>query len=275
MNRVGSLALVDAKRSIKYAPFYVAEARIRNMRKWKLSIILGTLSNPIFMMLSVGIGVGSFINSRSAGHGMDGVPYMTFLAPALLATVCLQDAMAETTFPVLQGFKWERTFFSMNATPIGPNDIAMGTFYAAILRTIFSSIIYYFVMMMFGVVHGVRPMFSMITAVLGGMAFAALMLGATAAIENDDFFLALVGRFLIMPIFLFSGTFYPLTSMPKLLQLLGWLSPLWHATELGRWLSYGHHISTTAVLLHLAYMVVMTYFGLRFARNRFRWRLSK
>jgi len=245
------------------------------MLHWIFSLLTGSLLNPFFYLASLGIGVGTFVNSRAGSAGVDGVKYIVFLAPALLAAVAIQDFMGEVTFPVLQGFKWEKLFFAMNATPLTGRQIALGTYLSALVRTVGSVTIYFSVLLIFGAVDAGRAWPMMFTALYAAACFAAIMLAAAAATENDDLFLNLMGRLLIMPLFLFSGTFYPLNSMPVPLQAIGWISPLWHSTELGRWVSYGHHIPGTMIAIHFIYLFVLLVAGLAWAFNRFEYRLSK
>ena len=106
-------------------------------------------------------------------------------------------------------------------------------------------------------------------------AFAAVILGMTAKVTKEDFFMTILGRLIIMPMFLFSGTFFPLESMPKFLQPIGWISPLWHATELGRHFSYGYPISGLMILSHFAYLSLLLIAGLSLANRAFTARLAK
>jgi lipooligosaccharide transport system permease protein len=96
-----------------------------------------------------------------------------------------------------------------------------------------------------------------------------------ARAKNEDVFMLITGRFIVMPMFLFSGTFYPLELMPTFLQWIGWISPLWHATDLGRFLTYGHQISTTTLIFHLIYMFALLVVGLYFAFHNYTKRLAK
>jgi lipooligosaccharide transport system permease protein len=100
-------------------------------------------------------------------------------------------------------------------------------------------------------------------------------LALVARAKNDDVFMMITGRFVVMPMFLFSGTFYPLDLMPTFLQWIGWISPLWHATDLGRFLTYGHEISTTTLIFHLVYMFALLVVGLYFAFRNYTKRLAK
>ncbi|MEI6763343.1 MAG: ABC transporter permease [Actinomycetes bacterium] len=274
LTRRGSLQIVDVAKIIRNGSLYVAQARIRSMWQWKFSIIGEAFATPMFYLLSIGIGIGKIVNSHQ-NVGVDGVKYLTFLAPALLAATCIQGAVGEATHPVLEGFKWQKGFFAMNATPITGKQIANGVLLAAMARTAFGCVIYFSALYAFGAVHGLHAIWLIPETLLAATSFAVLMMGVCAAIKNDDLFLNMVQRFLIMPLFLFSGTFYPLSSMPKFLQVIGWASPLWHSTELGRWISYGHHISHGALAFHFIYFVVLAVIGFRVAHHHFTRRLAK
>ena len=104
---------------------------------------------------------------------------------------------------------------------------------------------------------------------------AAVMLALAAKIEKEDFFFTIVGRFIMIPMFLFSGTFYPLSQMPFFLQFFGWISPLWHATELGRYLTYDYPISGPMLLIHFSVLAAMIVIGLTASFRIFAARLEK
>lgn len=252
--------------------WHVAEYRLRNMWKWKRAIIVYGLGAPFLYLSSVGLGVGALVDAN--GGGIDGVPYLTFLAPALLASAAIQGGQDEVTFPVLSGFLWAKLFYAMQATSLTARQIANGVLLASMVRTVFTAVAYWSVLLAFGAV----PLRSAITlvpsAMVAGFAFAAFMLWVTAKVKNDDGFFALVGRFVITPMFLFSGTFYPLSSLPLGLQWIGWLSPLWHATELGRALSYGAGVDAPLFAVHVAYLVLLGLVGLALAHRQFERRLT-
>lgn len=274
LSRQGSLHIIDVPKILRWGSIYIAQARIRSMLQWKWSIIGESFATPMFYLLSIGIGIGKFVNSHQAA-GVDGVKYLTFLAPALLAAACIQGAVGEATFPVLEGFKWQKGFFAMNATPISGRQIANGVLLAAMSRAAFGCVIYYSALYIFGALHGLHTLWLIPVTLFAATSFAVLMMGVCAAIKNDDLFLNMVQRFLIVPLFLFSGTFYSLASMPKFLQIIGWASPLWHATEVGRWISYGHHVSAAALVIHFSYMAIMAIVGFKFAHHHFTKRLAK
>lgn len=273
--RQGSLKIVDAAKVAARGAIFVTEARLRTMLKWIWLIIGLAIANPVLYLISIGLGVGAYIDKNTGGMGVDGVSYITFLAPALLATAAIQGAIDESVYPTLEGFKWNKTFFSMNATPLSGNHIAIGVFFNSLIRVIFTAVIYWLVMLAFGVLESPRAWLAIFTAVMAGAAFGALMQALAGMLENEDIFFTVLGRFVIMPLFLFSGTFYPLTNMPIYLQWIGWISPLWHATELGRWLSYGHEISSQMLYVHFIFLNSLLLIGIIASRRIFTKRLGK
>ena len=178
-------------------------------------------------------------------------------------------------FPMLQGFIWEKLFFAMHATSLKPRQIANGVFLAALFRTSLTATMYWFVLYLFNAVElGSAPAL-IACATFAGMAFATPVGWVASRVENEDGFFAVFGRFVVTPMFLFSGTFYPLETLPTAVQWVGWISPLWHATDLGRYLTYGHDISTSLVWIHIIFLVVMTIIGLALAIRAFEKRLAK
>ena len=249
------------------------EHRLFIQRKWLKSILLFGIGSPTLYLLSIGLGIGSLVDSNTTG--VDGVKYLTFLAPALLANAAIQSAMTETMFPVMAGFIWAKTFFGIRSTPISGKGIAIGVWISSCLQVTFTTGIYWIILWLFGAMDHAGSWLSLPIVCLGGLAVGAVMLWVAALIDSDDGFLAIVNRFVMMPMFLFSGTFYPLTVLPIYIRWIGWISPLWHSTELGRWASYGHSVSGLWIFVHFAYLALWIYFGLTFAQKRFMKRLAK
>ncbi len=252
---------------------YVFEARFMNMRKWAKEIIFESIANPLLYLMAIGAGVGSLINQNSGG--VDGVDYLVFLAPALLANAAIQGSMDETVFPTLSGFMWHKTFYGMNSTPLTGRQIALGVYKAAMLRNILTVLFYFMVMYFFGVLTAPHAWLAIPTGILAGAAFGSVMLALSGNAKKEDNFFTFIGRFVITPMFFLSGTFFPLTSMPIYLQWIGWVSPVWHATDLGRHLTYGSEIPFWLAIVHALYLLVMTFVGLYFAFKVFERRLAK
>ena len=271
--RQGSLNIIDTELIKRRGAYYVAESRFLVIRKFLPVVISIAVSNPALYLIAIGLGVGKLINVHSGG--VDGVKYLTFLAPALLTTAAIQTAMDEVVFTTIQGFKWGKIFFAMNATPLSGKQIANGVFLSAMLRTVFSVVVYGSIIYTFGGFTSARGWLAVLVGLLAGAAFGALLLGVSAWIKNDDQFFNILGRFIMMPLFLFSGTFYQLSTMPVYLRWIGWLSPIWHGTELGRYLTYGHHISPLMFVVHFGYLFAMLIFGIIFAHRQFEERLAR
>lgn len=268
----GAPALVDASKIKKRGAWYVAEYRILNMSKWLGAIVAFGLGNPVLYLASIGIGLGSLVDANSGG--VDGVPYLVFLAPALLASAAIQTTLDEAMFPTMAGFVWWRLFWAMNATAITGKQIARGVMIAAMIRSTLTVFIYWAVLVLFGAVDVSTGITVIPAALFCGWGFGSVILAVSAYVKEDDGFFAVIGRFVIAPMFMFSGTFYPLENLPNFLQYVGWVSPLWHATDIGRVLMYGREISPTLFVVHFAYLLLMGIVGSWVAGRKFTLRLS-
>lgn len=270
------MTLTDSTRRVpRFGARYVLEYRLRNILKYFWAITAISILNPLLYLISFGVGVGTLISNNMGPHGIDGVSYLTFIAPALLASSAIQGSVDDVVFPTLEGFKWGKIFFGMNATPQTGASIASGVFLAAIVRAVLGVSIYSLILYFFGAMDSSHAYLAIPIAIFAGASFGALMLAVASHADNEDLFLTILGRFLIGPMFLFSGTFYPLSALPIGLQFFGWISPLWHATELGRWATYGHSISGAMVLIHFLFLSVMLILGLFFAFKQYSRRLAK
>jgi lipooligosaccharide transport system permease protein len=266
---------VDPKRAVRFGAWRVAEYRFYSMSKWMGSVIAFGLGNPILYLISVGLGIGALVDANTGGGGILGVPYIQFVAPALLASAAIQGVMDEVTFPTMDGFVWDKLFFAINATSVSARQIADGVMIVALGRGLFTTLMYLGVLLAFGAVplSSVIPL--LLSSMLAAWGWSSVMLAITARLERDEGYFALIGRFVIAPMFLFSGTFYPLEQMPIFLQPLGWISPLWHSVQLGRHLSYGMELADGMLFVHLAYLAIMGFVGMRFVYPKFKERLSR
>ena len=175
----------------------------------------------------------------------------------------------------IEGFNWWKNFLGMNATPISGNQIATGVFLASFVRVVGTVIIYWFVMLAFGALESSKAWLAIPTAVMAGVAFGSITQAIAGLLKDENMFFVIFNRFVMMPLFLFSGTFYPLSSMPIYLQWIGWISPLWHATELGRYLTYGHALTQTMAITHMVFLVTLLVLGVFFSRRIFTTRLAR
>lgn len=268
-NWQGSAMLVNVPRARRLAPWFVAEYRLRVMSKWMFELIGFGIGNPIIYLFAVGLGIGSLIN-----RDVDGVSYLEFLAPALLSTSAIMAAMDECMFPVMEGFVWVKSFWTISATQVTPRQIAVGVWLSAAIRAAGTIILYLAVLLAFGAVPLAATPALFISALVAGLCFGTVMMAATSFRADDGQFINVVFRFVIMPMFLFSGTFYPLSQTPIYLQWIGWISPLWHATDLGRFLSYGSEMSPWMVLAHVGYLLLIAVVGFSITFRQFDKRLQ-
>lgn len=266
---------IDVPQIERFGALYIAAARLRSISKWKVIIAAVDIGNPLFYLIAVGIGIGVLVEQGSGTSGTSGIKYIAFIAPALLANAAIAAVMDECVFPTIEGFKWRKLFFAQNATPISGRQIAVGVYLAALTRAVFSVTVYYLLLLAFDVVDFGASALLVPIAVLGGGAFGAIILFFAAKIEKDDQFFNILGRLVIMPMFLFSGTFFPLSSMPIFLQPIGWVSPLWHATELGREAAFDYGISNLMVYVHITYLATLVIVGIVLSMRQFERRLAK
>ena len=266
---------IDVPRIQRFGALYIASSRLRSISKWKVIIAAVDIGNPLFYLIAVGIGIGVLVEQGSGTSGTNGIKYIAFIAPALLANAAIAAVMDECVFPTIEGFKWRKLFFAQNATPITGRQIAVGVYLAALTRAVFSVSAYYLLLLAFNVVDFGASVLLVPIAVLGGGAFGAIILFFAAKIEKDDQFFNILGRLVIMPMFLFSGTFFPLSSMPIYLQPIGWVSPLWHATELGREAAFDYGISSLMVYVHFFYLATLVVVGIVLSMRQFEKRLAK
>lgn len=219
-------------------------------RTWRGSIF-GRFLSPLLFLLSMGLGLGSLVN-RSAG-GVGGVPYLQFVVPGILAAQAMWVAMGESTYQVLGAIRWQMQYHAMLATPIGVDDLLLGhlTYVAAQITS--ATVIFMGVGVLFGAWSSWWVVLCLPLTVLTGLAFAVPIFAFSAKQENDSGFNILF-RFIITPLFLFSGTFFPISQLPGWLQPIAWVTPLWHAVEAERALALGSG-SLAGVLGHIAALV--------------------
>jgi lipooligosaccharide transport system permease protein len=226
-------------------------------RTWRSSIFNSFLS-PVLFLGAMGIGLGTYVD-RSAGTALGGVPYLAFLAPGLLAANAMQVAATESTFPVMAAVEWIRQYRAMLATPIAVIDIVLGQIAFFAFRLLLVSTIFVAAIVLVGGARSGTVIFAVPSAVLTGLAFATPIAALSAALHSADKF-NLLFRFGITPMFLFSGTFFPISQLPPLIQPIAWLTPLWHGVALTRDLALGT-IDPVGDAVHLVCLVVLTVGG--------------
>jgi lipooligosaccharide transport system permease protein len=268
-------ALQWGRKPRMFGTWYVTEHMVRAMRAYGWTIIVGALGQPILYLLGLAVGLAALIDAPIVENGVE-VSYLVFVAPALLMTAAISVASEEFSYPVMAGFKWRRYFFGFSASALSPGQIAGGVVAGASARIIFVVVAYYAFLWIFGAVPD--PATGWLTIPIGllaGLAFGIPYMAYAASITEDKGQIALVQRFIFMPMFLFSGTFYPLATLPLWLQWIGWVSPLWHATELGRIVTYGKPAEPLMIVVHVGYLLVLSIGGYLVGRRLFGRRLAE
>ncbi|WP_223694462.1 ABC transporter permease [Leifsonia poae] len=247
-------ALAAAVRPRRFGAWYVAEHRFRVMRSYLQTLLVTAFGYPLLYLLAMGVGLGSLVDHTQGQQGVGGVDYLTFVAPALLCTAAVTVASEEFTYPVMLGFKWNPTFFGMNAAPIAPGQIIDGIVISVTARLLVAGGLYFAIMVLFGAVPSALGAVSILVGTLGGLAFGTPVMAFVATLEQDTGQIAMLMRFVLLPMTLFSGTFFPLSSMPWFLQWIGWISPLWHSTELARVFTFGAVEPLWLTIVHVLYL---------------------
>jgi lipooligosaccharide transport system permease protein len=238
----------------------VFEHRWLQYRRTFRSSVFSSFLSPVLFLTAMGLGLGSYVSS-SAVDDIGGVSYLVFLAPGLLAATAMQSATFEATFPIMSGLVWNKVFHAMYATPISPRDIALGNLAWIGARLIMISAVFTLVMFLFGAVSSPLVVLAIPAATLTGLAFAAPIAAFSATQKTPDRFTAIF-RFGITPLFLFSGTFFPLESLPEAVRPLAWITPLYHGGVLTRGLSLGTALDDPLLtLVHLGVLVAFIVVG--------------
>jgi lipooligosaccharide transport system permease protein len=249
-------------------------------RVWRGSIFSSFLSPGLFLA-AMGVGLGSYVSQAAGTAGtatgggggvLGGVSYLVFLAPGLLASTAMQAAAGESTFPIMGGIVWDRTFLGMLTTPIRVRDVLLGKIAYIGLRLTLVCGVFFLVMLLFGATHGLQAVLAVPAAVLTGLAFTTPIVAYSATQRDATGFNALF-RFGVIPLFLFSGTFFPIAQLPGPLQALAVITPLWHGVDLCRTLALGT-ADAAGVLVHVAYLGALAAGGLVLANRTFRRRLE-
>lgn len=238
-------------------------------RNWRATVV-SSVVQPVLFLLALGFGLGSQVEPTEATGGLR---YVVYLAPALLVATSVQIASFECTYPVLSAFKWQQTYFAIAATPVTPAQILHGQLTWVALRLTGSGAAYLAVAGVLGTLTGPGVLVTLLVSVLTGMAFAAPLVAYSATIESEGQQFSAVFRFVVMPMTLFAGAFFPVEQLPVWCRPLAWVTPLWHGTELGRDAAFGT-LDWWPALGHLAFLVAMFLVGAWFAARNFRRRLG-
>lgn len=230
-------------------------------RTW--TIIVSGFFEPVFFLFAMGVGIGSLVGDVDAGDGTV-VPYAVFVAPALLAASAMNGAVFDSTTNVFFKLKYAKLYDSVLATPLGPRDVAVGEITWALLRGLVYSAAFLVVAVLAGAVTSWSAVLAVPAASLIGWAFASIGMATTTYMRTwADFDLV---QLAVLPMFLFSATFYPLSTYPPVLQWVVQATPLYHGVAMVRDLMLGQVGPGMAV--HVAYLTVMGLVGTAWAARR-------
>jgi lipooligosaccharide transport system permease protein len=245
---------------------------LRYKRTWRGTLTTSFLY-PLLYLLAMGLGLGHLVDQHLAGAGSSGLArlggetYVQFIAPGLLAATAMQMGYNESTYPVMHGVKWDRVYFAMISTPISVRSVQIGHLAWIATRLATAAAIFLGIIAAFGDVRSFWAVLAVPAAVLTGLAFSALMTAFSASQETDNAF-SLVYRMGVIPLFLFSGTFFPLSQLPSWLQLLARLTPLYHGVALCRGLVLGN-LGLADGLAHAGYLLAMVAVGVAWGRRTY------
>jgi len=241
-------------------------------RVWQGSLFFNFLQPSLFLV-SMGLGLGALVE-RGGATFPGGGSFLAFLAPGLLASTCMQTATFESSFPIMGKMTWKRNYEAICATPVSIPAIVLGEILWIGIRLLMVATAFALVLVLFGVVRGLMVILAVGAAVLTGLAFSAAVIAYAATIKNGSTNFNTVFRFVITPLFLFSGVFFPITQMPSWLQRVAPFTPLYHGVELVRGLVL-HTIDAPTAAVHAAYLTVMLCVGTAAACWTFTRKLAK
>ena len=241
---------------------YVLERNVLVYRRLWLIVFSG-LFEPVFYLFSIGIGISELVGDV-LGPGGELVEYTAFVAPALLAASAMNGAVFESTMNIFWKLKWAKVYDGMLAAPLNVWDIAIGEITWSQIRGGLYAAAFLFVALVMGLLQSWWAILALPAALLIGVAFGAVGFATTTFLKSwQDFDLI---NLVMMPMFLFAETFYPLDVYPPVLQAIAQISPLYHGVEIIRGLTLG--VVDIAILGHVAFLVVMTLVGLGITARR-------
>ena len=236
-------------------------------RTWRGSLF-GSFLTPMLYLTAMGIGLGSLV-ARGGSTLLGGVDYLHFLGPGILASSCMQTASFESTYPIMGKIAWRRNYEAILATPIQVHHLLIGELGWIGFRLTTMATVFMVVLTIFGIPRSPLAVLAIPAAVLTGLCFAAPIIAFSATRTNDAGFAAIF-RFVVNPLFLFSGTFFPVSQLPDQVEWIAAATPLYHGVALVR----GAVLDAVPAdwPLHVAYLIVFLaatgYLAYRMLRRR-------
>ncbi|GAA2961547.1 ABC transporter permease [Actinokineospora diospyrosa] len=237
-------------------------------RHWTASLLSSGLQ-PVLFLAAMGLGFGSQVRP---GPLTGGAPYLAYVAPTVLVSGLITIAVAEAGLPILSGFKWKRDYWAVASSPISPGQLFAAELVWITARLTLGAVLYLAVTALLGGWTNPGALLVAPIAVLAGAACATPVMAFAATTKGDGHVFAAVNRFVVMPMTLFAGTFFPVDRLPVPVRPLAWISPLWHGNELARGVALGG-VRLWPALGHLAVLLGVLGLGLAVGRRCFRRRL--
>jgi lipooligosaccharide transport system permease protein len=238
-------------------------------RNWRATFF-SSVVQPVLFLLAMGYGLGAQVQSTVATGGHE---YVVYLAPGLLVATSVQIAAFQSTYPILSAFKWQQIYHGIAASPITPGQIFAGHLLWVALRVGASGAAYLLVAALLGTLSGPGVLGSLLFAVLAGLASAAPVAAYSATLPTEGQRFSALFRFVIMPMTLLAGTFFPVSQLPAWVRPLAWVTPLWHGTELSRGAAFGE-LTLLAAAGHVAFLLASLGVGAWFGVRTFTRRLA-
>jgi lipooligosaccharide transport system permease protein len=234
---------------------------VRSYRRvWRATITTAFL-NPVFFLLSVGVLLGKLVDEGQANLG--GLSYVEFVAPGLVAATAMQMGANDAMYPVMAGIRWLRTYHAVLATPVRIGELVLGTMGWSAMRMFVAAVIFTTVAAIGGAIVSPLAILVPFAALLCGLAFNAPITAFTSSpfLENgDDGWFPALNRFVLIPMFLFAGVFFPISQLPNWLEPAAWITPLWHGVTLCRDLAVGE-VDAIHTLMHVGYLSAFVVVG--------------
>jgi Nod factor-specific ABC transporter NodJ protein len=244
---------------------------LRYKRTWRGTIVI-SVANPLLFLLGIGAGLGHLVD-RHAPTQIAGVSYLAFFAPGMLAAAAMQTGFIEGSGRVAMSAGFNGSYRAATTTPLGPTQIMGGHLLFIAFRLATSAAAFALVMVGFGVTHGWWALGALAGALLTGLAFAAPAAAWAVGLRQTRQVNS-VFRFVIMPMYLFSGTFFAVTQLPHWLRPVAYVLPLYHGAQLCRSLSLGT-ATPAGTALHAGILLALTAAGIAAARLAYRRRLHQ
>ncbi|MFP3915397.1 MAG: ABC transporter permease [Actinomycetota bacterium] len=239
---------------------HVLESNYVGYRRTWRGRIISTFLNPVLFLAGMGFALGTMVD-RGAGDTQLPIPFLTFVATGLLAANAMQTGFGEGAWPVMAGIKWRKTFDAVLVTPLSVADLINGMLMWGAIHLTFTVGVFAVIASLFGAIDPLPALLALVPAALGGLAFQATATAITARLE-DETGLTTMMRFGIVPMFLFSGTFFPVSQLPDWLEPVAVATPLFHSVELVRKVALPEAgapvVSSIPMWVHLLYLAVMT-----------------